>query len=108
MLLVCAACTVLLDRNAIQCQTDGDCAKFGNHPYCENGLCVQSGLSPKDCFYGTPQRPNDFLNQCSAVQCLSFDNCSRLGLCGGASNLDAALAPPPAATAATPTPSVAT
>jgi ABC-type phosphate transport system substrate-binding protein len=106
MMLVCAACTLLLDRNSVQCQTDGDCARFGSHPYCNNGLCVASGLSPKDCFYGTPQRPKDFLNQCSAVQCLSFDNCSRLGLCGGASNINATLAPPPPATSTASTPPV--
>jgi hypothetical protein len=91
-----AACTALLDRNAIQCQTDGDCARFGNHPYCQGGVCVPSGLGPADCFYGTPQQPQDFLNQCSTAQCLAFDNCQRLGLCRGETNLDAALVSPPA------------
>jgi hypothetical protein len=95
LLLASAACTALLDRNAIQCQTDGDCVQFGGHPYCQGGVCVASGLGPADCFFGTPQRPQDFLNQCSTAQCLAFDNCQRLGLCGGASNLDAALVSPP-------------
>jgi len=101
MLSVCAACSLLLDHGATQCQSDGDCEKFGNHPYCENGVCVPSGLGPKDCFYGNPQQPGDFLNQCSNAECSSFDNCARLGLCGDASNLSSPLTPPPAAEAGT-------
>jgi ABC-type phosphate transport system substrate-binding protein len=105
LVLSAAACTALLDRRAAQCQTDGDCASFGAHPYCQNGACVSSGLGPTNCFYGTPQQPSDFLNQCSNAQCLSFDNCTRLGLCGDASDLDAALVSPPAPEASTTTPS---
>jgi hypothetical protein len=101
-LLASAACSVLLDHGATQCQTDGDCAKFGDHPYCQGGVCVPSGLEPKDCFYGTPQQPQEFLNQCSTAACLSFDNCGRLGLCGDASNLAAPLNPPPPADASAP------
>jgi hypothetical protein len=93
-----AACTVLLDHGSVQCQSDGDCAKFGSHPFCEQGVCVPSGLGPPDCFYGTPQQPQNFLNQCSTAQCQSFDNCQRLGLCDGGSNLDAALVDPPQST----------
>jgi hypothetical protein len=44
---------------------------------------VASGLQPADCFYGTPTQPQDFLNQCGLAECLSFDNCARLGLCDG-------------------------
>ena len=95
LLTASAACTVLLDRDATQCHTDTDCARFGSHPICQSGVCVQSGLGPIACFYGTPRQPADYLNQCSTAQCLSFDNCHRLGLCGGASDLDAALQPPP-------------
>jgi hypothetical protein len=95
LLLACGACSLLLDHDAAQCQTDDDCQQFGNHPYCQSGVCVPSGLEPRDCFYGTPQTPQQFLNQCSTAQCLSFDNCSRLDLCGDANNLDAALKTPP-------------
>jgi hypothetical protein len=84
-LLAAGACTLLVDRNSSQCQTDGDCAKFGNHPYCQSGVCVESGLQPAHCFYGTPQTPQDFENQCSLAECLSFDNCARLGICDGGS-----------------------
>jgi hypothetical protein len=96
LLLTSAACSVLLDRDPTQCHTDADCAHFGDHPYCQGGLCVSSGLGPEGCFYGTPTQPGEFLNQCTTAQCLSFDNCERLGLCGDASDLDAALVTPPA------------
>src|SRR5580658_1216981 len=86
-LLASGACTALIDRSATQCGTDSDCERFGGHPYCQGGVCVASGLGPADCFYGTPQQPSDFLNQCSTAQCLSFDNCQRLGLCGGSSDM---------------------
>jgi hypothetical protein len=100
-LLASEACTALVDRDATQCQSDSDCERFGGHPYCQAGVCVASGLVPSDCFYGSPQQPSDFLNQCSAAQCLSFDNCQRLGLCGDASDMDAALMSPPLAEAST-------
>jgi hypothetical protein len=95
LLLACGACTLLLDRTESQCHTDDDCAHFGGHPYCQNGLCVPSGLGPKDCFFGSPQRPQDFANQCSAASCVAVDDCGHLGLCGAAGDLSAPLAPPP-------------
>jgi hypothetical protein len=94
LVLGSAACTLLLDRTSTQCQSDSDCAKFSGHPFCQSGVCVKSGLGPPNCFYGTPQQTSDFLNQCSAAECLSFDNCQRLQLCGGAVS-DAALVAPP-------------
>jgi hypothetical protein len=90
------ACTALLDHDAAQCHTDGDCAQFGGHPFCKQGVCVSSGLGPTGCFYGAPQQPSDFMNQCSTAQCLDFNNCTRLALCGDASDLDAELVTPPA------------
>ena len=98
-LLASGACSVLIDHNATQCSADGDCASLGNHPYCQQGVCVASGLEPQDCFYGTPQQPGDFLNQCSTAQCLSFDNCQRLGSCQG---VDAGLVSPPDAAPSSP------
>jgi hypothetical protein len=93
-LLACAACSMLVDRNSTQCQSDSDCAHFGSHPYCKAGVCVESGFGPADCFYGTPQQPQDFMNQCSTAECMSFDNCSRLGLCNGGPP-GALVSPPP-------------
>src|SRR5271165_6032919 len=101
-ILASAACTALVDREAAQCRSDSDCASFGGHPYCQAGVCVASGLVPANCFYGTPSQPSDFLNQCTQAQCLSFDNCQRLGICGGASQMDAALVSPPVPEASTP------
>jgi hypothetical protein len=96
LLMTSAACTALLDHDATQCQSDSDCAHFGDHPYCQGGVCVSSGLGPTSCFYGTPQQPQDFMNQCSTAQCLSFDNCQRLGLCdGGEEDADGGLVAPP-------------
>jgi hypothetical protein len=96
LLIGTAACTALIDDDATQCRSDSDCAKFGDHPYCQQGVCVPSGLGPASCFYGTPQQPQDFMNQCSTASCLSFSNCQRLQLCDGATDMDAALiAPPP-------------
>jgi hypothetical protein len=63
-------------------------------------VCVSSGLGPADCFAGVPQQPANFLNQCSSAQCLSFDNCERLNVCGDASDPDAPLLSPPSPDAA--------
>jgi hypothetical protein len=90
-----AACTLLLDRTRTQCEADADCAKFGGHPFCRGGWCLASGLGPSDCFYGTPQQQQDFLNRCTNAECLSFDNCMRLQLCGGAGSIPPPIAPPP-------------
>jgi hypothetical protein len=104
LILTSGACTALLDHNAAQCQTDGDCTHFGSHPFCQGGVCVSSGLGPADCFFGTPQQPEDYLNQCTTAQCVEFSNCERLGLCDDAGDPDAALVSPPAPQASTPPP----
>lgn len=73
------ACSFLLDRSTTQCQTDSDCLSFGVHPSCQSGVCVDTGIP---CFEGVPDSSVEFLNQCSTGECLQFDNCSRLGVCG--------------------------
>src|SRR6202142_2676949 len=95
LVLGSAACTLLLDRSATQCQVDGDCAKFGSHPYCQNSVCVSSGLGPSDCFYGTPQQAADFENQCTTAHCFPFDDCARLKLCPGSSAPSPIMPPAP-------------
>jgi hypothetical protein len=97
------ACTAILDRNATQCQTDADCAHFGQQPVCQGGVCVSSGLGPVGCYAGAPRTSSQYLNQCSTSTCFAFDNCQRIGLCGGATDGDAALVPPPGPEASTPT-----
>jgi hypothetical protein len=114
------ACTLLLDRSAMQCRTDDDCARFGGHPFCDpkSSVCVRSGFAPADCFFGTPRTNQEFLNRCSvnylhdeANQCLAFDNCARLGICetstdagtsGDAGTGVGILTPPPPVVPATP------
>ena len=79
------ACTLLIDRDPKQCRTAADCEPFGAYPTCQQGVCVASGLGPPHCFGGgrTPQRPEDFMNQCTLAACYPFDNCARLSLCDG-------------------------
>src|SRR3954469_13098417 len=79
--LLGSGCSVLVDHDATQCNTDADCARYGNHPYCQNRVCVASGLGPQGCFYGTPQTQSDFLNACTTAAFVPFDNCTRLGEC---------------------------
>jgi hypothetical protein len=89
-----AACTAFLDHDATQCSTDADCVKFGDHPTCQAGVCVTSGLGPAGCYYGTPQTPAEFANQCSASACLTFS-------ASVPETMDAALVPPPTPEAGT-------
>jgi hypothetical protein len=81
-----SACSVMIDRNMVQCSTDLDCAKFETggtaHAVCSQGVCVNSGLGPKGCFSGTPTTTIQYLNACTTAQSMPFDNCARLGLCG--------------------------
>jgi hypothetical protein len=62
-------CTMLLDHNAVQCKSENDCVHLGNHPLCQNGLCVPSRLQPDGCFLvnppTVPMTQPDFLNACS-------------------------------------------
>lgn len=93
--LLAVACSFIFDRSAEQCSTDKDCASFGAHPFCQQGVCVESNLGPEGCFYGTPTTPAEFANQCSAAQCEAFDNCARLGVCEAGAKLPALVNPPP-------------
>ena len=79
-----AGCSVIVEGETNQCVSDADCAAFGTHPFCIEGICVESGLGPPGCFYGAAQTNDEFQNQCTDSQCIPFDNCARLGLCGGA------------------------
>jgi ABC-type phosphate transport system substrate-binding protein len=114
VLLSAVACTALLDRSSVQCRSDDDCVHFGHHPYCEQSVCVASGLSPRNCFFGTAEHPpmalKEFLNGCSP-NALGGEN-SALGEClsfGKTSDPEAALkepmtgSPPPPVPAARPT-----
>jgi hypothetical protein len=70
LLLATGGCTKLLDHSAIGCTSDAQCAPFGHHPFCRNGVCVASKFNPKDCQLFDPPGTcttvqKDFLNQCS-------------------------------------------
>jgi hypothetical protein len=88
VVLVTNGCSVMVDRDMAQCRTDLDCGKFesGNtsHAVCNQGVCVNSGLGPKGCYSGIPTTTVQYLNACTTAQSFSFDNCVRLGICGGA------------------------
>jgi hypothetical protein len=83
---ITGGCSVIVDRDMVQCRVDTDCAKFetGNtaHAVCSQGICTNSGLGPKGCFSGTPTTTTQYLNACTNAQYLPFNNCARLGLCG--------------------------
>jgi len=97
LVILTSACSVMFDRNIKQCTTDLDCTAFetGDTAYavCSQGVCVNSGLGPKGCFSGTPTATIDYLNACTAAQNMSFDNCSRLGICVAGAPLPAPLPP---------------
>jgi len=78
-------CSIIFDPQSNQCHVDADCAKFGGHPTCEAGVCVDTGLGPEGCFGSTPTTQTEYLNACSTSKCVKFDNCDRLGMnCNGA------------------------
>lgn len=91
LLLLLTACSLVVERRSQQCETDGDCAQFNNGSVCQQGACVLA--SQGTCFSGEPTKPEQFRNRCTTADCLPFDNCARVGLCGSAS-LPALVAPP--------------
>lgn len=76
-------CSFVLDNQKAQCETSADCEHFKGHPFCEEGVCVASGLMPDDCLVlnGPPKNQNEFLNACSTSKCVPFKNCDHLMLC---------------------------
>jgi hypothetical protein len=74
-------CSLVLDKQSEQCETNADCDHFGGHPFCSNGYCVESGLGPENCVLGDPKSQTDYLNACSTSKCVAFSNCDRIGLC---------------------------
>jgi hypothetical protein len=81
VLIVTSGCSFIVDKNETQCVMDSDCEQYGNHPFCQEGVCVDSGLGPPGCFFGTPMTQADFANQCTRATTTSYDNCKRLNLC---------------------------
>jgi hypothetical protein len=90
------ACTVLLDTQIRQCQTNSDCSRFGDS-ICDpdQQLCVPRPVTMKTlvdagmssavdgaatcsgkngCFACTPKVDPDFFNGCTDSRCVPFDN----------------------------------
>lgn len=84
---ITSACTLVVDRNIQQCSSDLDCVQFatGDTAYavCREGVCENSGLGPRGCLAGIPTTTAEYLNACTTAQHMAFDNCAKLGLCGG-------------------------
>jgi len=94
--LSATACSVIVDTNDNQCTTDADCERFGNYPACVEGACVPADRHPAGCYPKEPTETTQFINRCTDAECVPYDNCARLGLCGGA-KLPPASPPPPEA-----------
>lgn len=104
--ILTAACSAILDTNADQCSSDGDCARFSGR-VCRDGVCVLGAATLPDgaagdggdageagaCVPKVPSSQDDFLNEpCTNAQCIPFDDCARTGVCDAA--LPALLDPP--------------
>src|SRR5262245_18364281 len=81
LLILVTGCSLIVDKSETQCTIDSDCEQYGGHPFCQEGVCVESGLGPPGCFFGTPVTQADFANQCTTSQTIQFDNCKKLNLC---------------------------
>ena len=96
-LSVTSGCSVMIDRDIMQCRVDLDCAKYETgataHAVCSQGICADSGLGPKGCFSGSATSALEYLNACTVAQHVSFDNCARLGLCGASAVLPVPVPP---------------
>ena len=95
-----SACSFLVDTDATQCTTDGDCAKFvkeGGGAVCQASVCVKTdGFA--NCFAGVPTTNDQLMNACNGngTTCLPFDNCAKLGLCENTDLLGTTDPTPPA------------
>lgn len=80
-----SGCTLLVDRDGSQCESDADCAHFAGNLTCQSGVC--SALGPQGCFEGTPTTQLEYLNACSTSSNVPFDNCGKLGICDSSAAL---------------------
>lgn len=113
------ACSLIVDSKAEQCSSTADCTKFSG-TVCQAGFCVSSsslvdgggdltdgssssssgsvdggdgGKVDSGCVPLT-STPAELANDtCTGADCVPFDNCVRLGVCGDA-GLPALVVPP--------------
>jgi hypothetical protein len=102
---ILSACSLLLDRRADQCSTDGDCTKFAatrcdqklrlcvvisevpdsGNPVHDSGAKeedagpgVDACVGPNGCYACPPANDFQFVNGCTDAACKPFDNRARL------------------------------
>ena len=91
------ACSVALDTRIAQCQSNEDCARFGDSTCdLDQQLCVPRAIPPRNdasaaassvgsdavsacagkngCFACAPKLDPEFFNACTDSRCLPFDN----------------------------------
>jgi hypothetical protein len=79
-------CSLLIETRDAQCAEDEDCAGFAD-AVCDvaAGVCIRSTgtagcAGPDGCFACVPEKPAEFLNACTEVDCVPFDNAQLEGL----------------------------
>ncbi|NUO52717.1 MAG: hypothetical protein HOV80_28045 [Polyangiaceae bacterium] len=93
-LSVASGCSLIIENRDRQCENDEDCAGFGDAT-CEisSGICVARAGStasgstgsaacegPDGCFACEPTKTEEFLNGCTDVACVPYDNGQLQGL----------------------------
>lgn len=88
-----SGCSLVIESRDRQCESDEDCAGFGEAT-CDisSGICVAPTTSasgstgsaacvgPGDCFACEPTKTEEFLNGCTDVACVPYDNGQLQGL----------------------------
>jgi hypothetical protein len=88
-------CSLIIESRDRQCESNEDCAGFGDAT-CEisSGICVGNATStstsgstgsaacagPDGCFACEPTKTEEFLNACTDVGCVPYDNGQLQGL----------------------------
>lgn len=86
-------CSLVIETRDRQCEKDADCASFDN-AVCDlaGGVCVQrvttgtgggggGCVGPDGCYScDSPQTQEEFLNACTDVECVPYDNTPLQGL----------------------------
>lgn len=90
-----AGCSLVIESRDQQCADDADCSGFGD-AVCDvaRGVCVPGGgtgtgtgggagggcIGDNGCYACAPARQADFLNACTASECVPYDNGQLQGL----------------------------
>ncbi len=88
-----AGCSFVVESRDKQCTVDSDCSGFGD-AICDvaGGVCVARGTTstgpgggadcagPDGCYACAPEKQEEFLNACTDVDCVPYDNTPLEGL----------------------------